>query len=201
MQMRALPSRQFLRHAPALLLVLLLHLLVWQALRHPGYLTPTTKTETAVRYLQLLNIPSPPPVVPPAPAPLAQTVRSPAVPQHQAKPPRVAQVQAAPSQADAPAISLLPPDEHPAPATAPAPAKLDLDALRKSAIAYEKHHRPSEIEQMQAGLRRDETLEKHLGDRVDKAKREDCLRSYSGFGLLAVIPLAVSTVVDTGCNW
>jgi hypothetical protein len=79
--------------------------------------------------------------------------------------------------------------------------RLNLDDLKRSALAIDKQRQPGTIEKIQQSHRRDEGFEQKLADGTKKAERKDCLKAYSGIGLLAVIPLAVSTVVDTGCKW
>ncbi len=78
---------------------------------------------------------------------------------------------------------------------------LDLDQLRGAARQLGKQQKPDTIAQIQESHRRDQRMETQLGQNVAKAAKKDCLKAYSGIGLLAVIPLAVSTVVDTGCKW
>jgi len=38
-------------------------------------------------------------------------------------------------------------------------------------------------------------------DPIEAARKGDCKTAYAGAGLLAIIPLAASAVMDTGCKW
>jgi hypothetical protein len=38
-------------------------------------------------------------------------------------------------------------------------------------------------------------------DPIEAARKSDCKTAYAGAGLLAIIPLAASAVMDTGCKW
>ncbi|WP_036166205.1 hypothetical protein [Massilia sp. 9096] len=38
-------------------------------------------------------------------------------------------------------------------------------------------------------------------DPIEAARKRDCKTAYAGAGLLAIIPLAASAVMDTGCKW
>ncbi|MEB0140611.1 MULTISPECIES: hypothetical protein [unclassified Undibacterium] len=81
------------------------------------------------------------------------------------------------------------------------PASLDLNALKRSALAYDKQNRLSPAALAAAANAQHTTLEQRLQDGTRKAERKDCLHAYSGLGILAIIPLAAASVIDTGCNW
>jgi hypothetical protein len=38
-------------------------------------------------------------------------------------------------------------------------------------------------------------------DPIERARKSDCKTAYAGAGILAVIPLVASAVVDMGCKW
>ena len=78
---------------------------------------------------------------------------------------------------------------------------LDLDNIRQTAREDYRRGKRSEIEKMQLGFARDQSVEKQFGEKVKKAVRKDCRNAFAGAGLLAVIPIALSTVTDVGCNW
>ncbi|NDI85503.1 hypothetical protein EYB48_07815 [Undibacterium sp. B2R-29] len=57
------------------------------------------------------------------------------------------------------------------------------------------------IAQIQASHLRKDTLETDLAKGTKKAERKDCRNAFAGLGLLALVPLAASTVTDLGCKW
>ncbi|MBI3286138.1 MAG: hypothetical protein HYZ65_14990 [Burkholderiales bacterium] len=171
----------FWRRPGALLLVLLLHLALWPVLQQTGGSSRSSLGDPSIHYLQLFH------ARPAAPQPLR------AVRQHRAPRPAPSPVSGQATNTVAAPISAVPADS--------ADGQLDLEALRASARANEGQRKPGEIEQMQAGHWRDRSLEQQLGAAVQKAQRKDCRNAYAGLGLLAIIPLAASTVVDTGCKW
>ncbi|MFZ6638519.1 hypothetical protein ACO0LL_02195 [Undibacterium sp. TC4M20W] len=189
--------------AMTVLLVVLAHLLFWQLLRHQHATTRAGENHPLMQYLQLLTI-APKPVTPKA----SQPVEQPAKPEKPAR-----KETNRPLTASKPARSLVQPDQtaaeivpdtvsHPSSQTSISPESpiglgLNLESVRKSAMAM----KPTEIEQIQASHRRGDSLEKRLGEGTRRAEKKECLKAYSGIGILAVIPLAVSAVVDTGCKW
>ena len=38
-------------------------------------------------------------------------------------------------------------------------------------------------------------------DPIERARKGDCKTAFAGAGILAVIPLAASAVIDMGCKW
>lgn len=191
----ALSTPRPLARAASILLVALCHLALWQGLRPGGW--PQHAHNAAaepVRYLQLLTVRRTEPAAPSHNA-LATLLPPPTV-RKRTGATAAAQPDVRPTNLQEPApISLLP-------AEAQSDSKsLDLEALRSTALAQERRRKRSEIEQMQAGHWRDQSLEQQLGSATQKAQRKDCRNAYAGIGLLAIIPLAVSTVVDTGCKW
>lgn len=188
---------------PVLVLVLFAHLIFWQLLRWQN--TDVLRSgrhegNSVVQYLQLSTIRPKPPTIARTetetrPAQVSQITSSVPNPRKRpaASPPRASNNDNLPEAVNTPARQTF--DE------AISQPGLNLDALRGSALAMERQRKPSEIEQMQASHRRTDSMEKRLGEGVKKAEKTDCLKAYSGIGLLAVIPLAVSTVVDTGCKW
>ena len=202
--------------APAWLLVLGLHLLLWLAIR-PDFVrhdheeaqgmelswiqlqtTPPVKPEEAKKERPLV---APIPVTAPArkqqkpekPVTSPAPVYVPVVPQ-QATPSAPAATTEAPAQRNNASAS----DDFLSAKPVSGESKLDLDALHSSAG---KIDRQDPIARMQAQHRRDETLETQLGEKTKKAQKEDCRTAYAGLGLLAVVPLAFSTVTNKGCKW
>ncbi|MFZ6731166.1 hypothetical protein ACO0LG_04495 [Undibacterium sp. Ji42W] len=189
--------------ALTILLVMIAHLLFWQLLRHQHATARAGESHSALQYLQLLTV-APKPATPEA----SPTAVAPAKPEKPVK-----KEASKPITASKPARSLVYPDQPVAesipgtvsqrsPQTTISPDRptglgLNLESVRKSALAM----RPTEIEQIQASHRRGDSLEKRLGEGTRRAEKKECLKAYSGIGLLAVIPLAVSAVVDTGCKW
>ena len=187
------------RPVVALALVIFAHIAFWQLLRQQHGSLRHDESSRMVKYLDLFDavLPKPPPKPAPAsPATVAEKIASKSKPASKPRPAASTQASSTRETPSAPvAVSST------ARAEGDAPATLDLDAIRSSALSYERQRKPSEIEQMQASHRRQDSLEKRLGEGTRRAEKKDCLKAYSGIGLLAVIPLAVSTVVDTGCKW
>lgn len=189
--------------AMTVLLVILAHLLFWQLLRQQHATTRAGENHPLMQYLQLLTIP-PKPVAPKPGLP----VEVPAKPEKPAR-----KESSRPINMNKPVRSLTRPEQpaaeivpdavsQPSPQTSISPDSptglgLNLESVRKSALAM----KPTEIEQVQASHRRGDSLEKRLGEGTKRAEKKECLKAYSGIGILAVIPLAVSAVVDTGCKW
>lgn len=185
-------------------LVILAHILFWQLLQSSNSaLYPHKGTD--IHYLELLQVPRPVVTEP------VKTASLPVKPV-QATKPTIRQVPASRSskaarQVPEPVAEVTDKHKPPAPqassderpgVTAPG---LDLDAVRSSALAMERKRKPTEIEQMQASHRQTDSLEKRLGEGTKRAEKKDCLKAFSGIGVLAVIPLVASTVIDTGCKW
>lgn len=40
-----------------------------------------------------------------------------------------------------------------------------------------------------------------MAEAIKKTERRDCRHAFGAAGLLAIIPLAISAVTDTGCRW
>lgn len=183
----------------AILLVIVAHILFWQLLRQQNGIPRHTSDNPVVHYLQFLQIVPPPPILETQPTAPPQVKPERALPNTMSKRQRTTSAMSVQPPATADVIS------PPAPPTISeqpvARQGLDLDALRSSALAIEKQRKPTEIEQIQASHRQAESLEKRLAEGTKRAEKKECLKAYSGIGLLAVIPLAVSTVVDTGCKW
>ncbi|MBI1771437.1 MAG: hypothetical protein HYR68_03595 [Burkholderiales bacterium] len=192
--------------ALAILLVIITHVLFWQLLRHQNLFMRHDDINPLVHYLQVLTI-IPKPVAPEISQPVEiarkaektdkREIRKESSTSKVTKPslqPGKQPVELVPDAISQPAPLAINPDSQTSPG-------LDLDAVRSSALALERQRKPSEIEQIQASHRRGDSLEKRLGEGTKRAEKKECLKAYSGLGLLAVIPLAVSSVVDTGCKW
>jgi len=97
----------------------------------------------------------------------------------------------------------------PEPAVEAAPSesaspKLDMAALRADARRASKDYAPEPFEQVRAAESRLEAEKKDLGRAIANTKRPPCTKKYSGgtsLNLLALIPLAIDTITDTGCKW
>ncbi|MFZ6721847.1 hypothetical protein [Undibacterium sp. Ji49W] len=194
-------------HLLTLLLIMLMHLALWQVIRHPGLSGRAHTKDDVVAYLDVLNIVQPrpkPPVADDLPPKVVSTTpptKSLAIRNTPQTPLAKVPLASAPSSSP---VTTLPPvvetDQSNTGNNNNTPG-LDLDTLRASALALDRQRKPGEIEQMQASHRRSDTLEKRLGEGAKRAEKKECLKAFSGLGILAVIPLAVSTVVDTGCKW
>jgi len=186
----------FTRRTVALVLMLFVHGVLWLGWQNQHWIRVRTEANE-MRYLQLIDI------------------QTPRIPEVSLVPPEK-NLPTAPKRSNptplnnkpgkANAITLNPIAESNASVITPAVTsaeepRLNLDDLKRSALAIDKQRQPGTIAKIQQSHRRDEGFEQKLADGAKKAERKDCLKAYSGIGLLAVIPLAVSTVVDTGCKW
>lgn len=185
----------FTRRTVALAMVLLVHGILWFSWQNQQWVRGRTDA-TEIHYLELIDIRTPriPEVssaLPETPLPTTPKRSNPTPLNHK----------------NEKAITLNPAAESSATIVTPAitsteeEPRLNLDELKRSALAIDKQRQAGTIEKIQQSHRRDEGFEQKLADGTKKAERKDCLKAYSGIGLLAVIPLAVSTVVDTGCKW
>ncbi|PXX45316.1 hypothetical protein [Undibacterium pigrum] len=184
-------------------LVILAHILFWQLLQSSNSsLYPHKSTD--IHYLEFLQVPKP---VVTEPVKTASLPVKPVLVKKPTNRPAPASRSQAARQVPEPVAEVT--DKHTPPApqassderpgiTAPG---LDLDTVRSSALAMERKRKPTEIEQMQASHRQADSLEKRLGEGTKRAEKKDCLKAFSGIGVLAVIPLVASTVIDTGCKW
>jgi len=195
--LRLFPLR--LQRLPALAAVILLHLFLWQSLirplLHQEDTTPLPSTE--IHWIKL-----PPPVTPQTTTPTTRKIPSRAEPLRQAHQTHQTQTD---SRSEAPStITVI---NEPATDTSAvtkdmsAAPHLDLDALKAGALAADRQRKATTIEQIQNSHKRDNSFEKQLADGTKKAEKKDCRTAYAGIGLLAIIPLAVSAVTDTGCKW
>ncbi|MBK1888702.1 hypothetical protein Undi14_01550 [Undibacterium sp. 14-3-2] len=196
MQFQLHKPLSFTRRTVALVLMLLVHGCLWLGWQNQHWISVRTEANE-MRYLQLIDIQTPRiPEVSSAPP----EKNLPTAPKRNNPTP----LNNKPEKANT--ITLNPVVESNASVITPAVTsaeepRLNLDDLKRSALAIDKQRQPGTIEKIQQSHRRDEGFEQKLADGTKKAERKDCLKAYSGIGLLAVIPLAVSTVVDTGCKW
>ena len=197
--MRTSPAHIPVARTASILAVAALHLgFVILIIQQSSWFRPADK-QAAIHYLQLLPLTPDTPHNKPAPSLAPQQATSGVTPRISRRQPVTPPPAVAMQSMNIPApASSASPQEAALPGRAPA---LDLDSLKRSALAIDRQRQPGTIEQIQQSHRRDESLEKQLADGTRKAERKDCLKAYSGIGLLGLIPLAVSTVVDTGCKW
>jgi hypothetical protein len=90
----------------------------------------------------------------------------------------------------------------------PTPIKQDtphlvLNDVLQSAKLMDRNRQRTEIERLHDEERTSNSLDERLGRGVEHAARKDCRTAYVSptFNLLAVIPLAIDTLTDTGCKW
>lgn len=98
-----------------------------------------------------------------------------------------------------PAVTGNPPAETPP--TTDATPTIDLDAARKTASALVREEAARQPKTHPALARAEPEQESRLAKDFQKSVRADCKEAYSGFGLLAVVPLVLDTVRDKGCKW
>ena len=189
------------RRLAAVLLVCLFHLLIWKIWQQTmRWQQPAADTHSAyLLWLPMVNNQ----LKPPTPPHLPENRQPPPL-----RPGKTlsAQIPAAssitlPSPVATPVAT---PSAHEAEASAvlsAAPARLDLDGIKAHALAEDRRRENDAIGRMQAGWRRDESLEKRLADGAKKAEKKDCRTAFAGLGPLALIPLAATAVADMGCKW
>jgi type IV secretory pathway VirB10-like protein len=173
---------------------LLLHAIVlaWLAHQAPAPRledTPQRRSMLVFVTVRPKPMPKPPPPVA-APKPAAAAATAPI------RPPRAISRPAAASDAPPAIVVERPPSATSAEVSANAPA-FDIDAARTAARAVAREEGGG----AQGGAALKETREEKLGRSIEKARRRDCKTAYAGMSLLAVIPLAIDTVTDTGCKW
>ncbi|MBC3920943.1 hypothetical protein H8L32_25990 [Undibacterium sp. CY18W] len=87
---------------------------------------------------------------------------------------------------------------------------LDLDSLRKAALAEDKKHMRSQANRIPMAATADLKFEEKFGRDVQEAKRKDCLNAYSNgarvgnvalAGLLVAGVIVADTVTGKGCKW
>ncbi|MFZ6723560.1 hypothetical protein [Undibacterium sp. Ji49W] len=87
---------------------------------------------------------------------------------------------------------------------------LDLDSLRKAALAEDKKHMRSQANRVPIAATADLKFEEKFGRDVQEAKRKDCLNAYSNgarvgnvaiAGLLVAGVIVADTVTGKGCKW
>jgi len=139
-------------------------------------------------------------IKPPRPAaPVA--VEPPQTPRRASKAPHRAPARVVPE-----AITAVTPEPATPPAveTAPeAPPAIDVEALRRSVRTLKLEDTLAEKARKQVGTPLQSELEK-TGQGIARAKRGDCLRGFSGAGLLAPLAMAYAAVTDkkdSGCKF
>lgn len=174
----------------------LLHLaLVAALLQHKS--SPRFEETGPVEYMSYIVVPKPPP-----PA-IKESARAPTSPRVRRSRPPLANVATAEAE---PVMTIVPapePARDAAPAASPSP-KLDMAALRADARRASKDYAPEPFEQVRAAESRLEAEKKDLGRAIANTKRPPCTKKYSGgekLNLIALIPLAIDTITDTGCKW
>lgn len=189
------------------LLIGLAHLALVAALLHHAR-SARPDDPGVVEYMSYVVIPrAPAPATKPSPAPVPPaTVRRLPKPAVHAEPAPLAIVAAPPREAEAAPAAQA--DTAPAAQAEAAPAspspRLDMAALRADARRFAGDHVPEPFEQVREAERRLEADKKDLGRAIREAKRPPCTKKYSGgtsMNLLALIPLAIDTITDTGCKW
>lgn len=77
----------------------------------------------------------------------------------------------------------------------------DLGQLRSQVLKNERmrNRTPEEIFREKQIVVSNATTKFEEG--AKRAEKKDCRTAYAGVGLLAIIPLVVSTATDTGCKW
>jgi len=181
------------------LFIVLAHLVLVAALLHHAN-RPRIEDTGPVEYMSYIVVPTPA-----APTVEERTASITPPPVRRSRPP-AARLEAQPamtivSPAEAPAVPA--PAEGTAPSTSPSP-KLDMVALRADARRAGKDYEPEPFEQVRAAESRLEAEKKDLGRAIANTKRPPCTKKYSGgekLNLIALIPLAIDTITDTGCKW
>ncbi|WP_230410124.1 hypothetical protein [Undibacterium rugosum] len=197
------------RQLPVLLLVLAVHglfLQAWQLQRqqHPS-------AAQTVQYLDLFQVTPAKPAatiakvaIPSSKAPAATpAIRSKPVAksQHRTEPTTGAKTETSPVFPVIPDAEPVPAQSHTETSATSNGNSPGIDQLRKSGLQIDKEMQKGTIAQIQASHLRTDTLETELAKGAKKAERKDCRKAFAGLGLLALVPLAASTVTDLGCKW
>lgn len=190
----------------ALILITLIHLGLYHAAVRSRATAPRGGDTGAASYIAFAFLPKPvvaiaQPVVAPVARPQpAQVKRArPLLPRHGAVP---APVMVADESDAGAAQATHSPQETPAPAAAP--AALDIGELRAMARRLAREHVPTPLDRVRAAESYRALDDSNVARAVKKAVRPDCRTAYGGgekFNVLALIPLAIDTVTDTGCKW
>lgn len=178
--------------------------LVLIAAAHAGLLAlvlikPKLPAAGVVTYMELLRVVAPVP----KPKPVATLAE---LPKPRARPARAATTVATPdiaATAAAPADSATPvivATDSAAPDFAAAPKPLDIDQLRRQAARNDTTFKTPLDKVREEELRR-KSIETAVAAAAKAGTRKDCQNAYAGIGILAIIPLLASAVVDTGCKW
>jgi len=173
----------------------LAHLALVAALLHHAN-RPRIEDTGPVEYMSYIVVPTP---AAPKVEERAASIRPPPVRRSR---PSVTRVDAEPAMTIVPATesaALQTPSEE----VAPSP-KLDMATLRAEARRVTRDYAPEPFEQVRAAESRLEAEKKDLGRAIANTKRPPCTKKYSGgekLNLIALIPLAIDTITDTGCKW
>jgi len=186
------------RFGTGLFIVLAHFALIAALLQHAN--RPKLEDTGPVEYMSYIVVPKPPV---PRVEERAASITPP--PMRRSRPPAVASV-AQPAITIVPAVepaAVQAPVQDAAPSASPSP-KLDMAALRADAHRASKDYVPEPFEQVRAAESRLEAEKKDLGRAIANTKRPPCTKKYSGgekLNLIALIPLAIDTITDTGCKW
>ncbi|WP_374517436.1 hypothetical protein [Undibacterium squillarum] len=191
------------RHS-GMLLALGLHVLLisaWWQMQHQPWRSHNSTSSA----MELVFVAPPQPAPQAAPQAPVRTSNTPPVSAKRSKPelPRKTTNESVIQPVETHAVSTPATDNPPAePATAATPRSgPDLHQLKASAGRIDKEWRGTTMGKIQMAQDTDPGTDEKLGKGVKKAEKKECLKAYSGIGLLAIAPLLVSTVVDTGCKW
>jgi hypothetical protein len=93
------------------------------------------------------------------------------------------------------------PDPHLMPS--PRQPRINIDSLLAAARANDQARVRTPLELVRENESRPVTLETTVADAAQRSARRDCQTAYAGSSLrlLALIPLAIGTLTDTGCKW
>ena len=89
-------------------------------------------------------------------------------------------------------------ETKPEPITEP---RLDLDALRASAVNEDMKREKSPIERLHESNLKNHSFEAKVENATTKAQRDDCRTAYSGAGLFAPLMVAADLIRDKGCKF
>ncbi len=177
--------------------------LVLIAAAHGGLLAlvlikPKLPAAGVVTYMDLLRVVAPAP----KPRPISTVAE---VPRPRTRPAKSVATVATPANAAAaaPADNTSPDmvvTDSAAPDFAAAPKTLDIDQLRRQAARNDTAFKTPLDRVREEELRR-KSLETAVAAAAKAGTRKDCQNAYAGIGILAIIPLLASAVVDTGCKW
>lgn len=156
-----------------------------------------TPERRPIRYLTVWNVPAAAPLPEVNSAVRTKAIRPASKARRRigAAQPAAPQVQVPDHDVQSTATAAIPP---PAP-TSETP--FDMGLYRSLAREDEKRRIKPPLERRQESERASPTFESKVAEAARRSLRKDCQSAYRQSGLLALVPLVIDTVTDSGCKW